>query len=83
MQPSVTGISPSSGPAAGGTSVTITGSGLSGATMVDFGGVGAVMTVNSDTEIIAISPPGTGTVDITVMTPGGAFTTGPEFSYVS
>lgn len=83
VQPSVTGISPSSGPAAGGTSVTITGSGLSGATMVDFGGVGAVMTVNSDTEIIAISPPGTGTVDITVMTPGGAFTTGPEFSYVS
>ena len=35
--PTVTGISPTSGPSAGGTSVTITGTGFTGATAVDFG----------------------------------------------
>ncbi len=35
--PTVTSISPTTGPAGGGTSVTITGTNLSGATAVDFG----------------------------------------------
>jgi hypothetical protein len=85
--PQVTAISPASGPAAGGTSVTITGSGFSGATTVDFGGVSATITAASDTEITAISPAatGTGTVDITVITPNGTSATGTadQFSYVS
>ena len=37
--PTVTGISPTSGPTAGGTSVTITGTDLTGATSVKFGSV--------------------------------------------
>ena len=41
IAPTVTAISPSSGPAAGGTTVTITGTGLSGATAVKFGTVAA------------------------------------------
>ena len=65
--PRVTAISPTSGTKAGGTSVTITGSGFSDATTVDFGGVSAVMTVDSDTKITATSPPGTGTVHVTVI----------------
>ena len=83
--PRVTTISPTSGTKAGGTSVTITGSGFSNATAVDFGGVSAVMTVDSGTEITATSPPGTGTVQVTVITPGGTSATGPtdQFSYVS
>ena len=68
--PRVTAISPTSGTKAGGTSVTITGSGFSNATAVDFGGVSAVMTVDSGTEITATSPPGTGTVQVTVITLG-------------
>lgn len=85
LSPQVTGISPTGGTAVGGTSVTITGSGFSGATTVDFGGVSAALTVNSDTEITATSPPGTGTVDITVITPSGTSATGPadQFTYVS
>ena len=81
----MTTISPTSGTKAGGTSVTITGSGFSNATAVDFGGVSAVMTVDSGTEITATSPPGTGTVQVTVITPGGTSATGPtdQFSYVS
>jgi IPT/TIG domain len=56
-RPRLTGISVSSGPTAGGTSVTIAGTGLTGATAVSFGAVGAAsFTVNSDTSITAFSP---------------------------
>jgi len=81
--PQVTGISPASGNSAGGDSVTITGSGFTDATAVDFGGIGAVMQVNSDTQIIATSPPGSGIVDVTVVAPGGMSATSPAdlFSY--
>jgi hypothetical protein len=43
------------------------------------------MTVGSDIEITATSPPGTGTVDITVITSNGTSATGPadQFTYVS
>ncbi len=57
--PTVTGVSPSSGPTAGGTGVTITGTGFTGATAVDFGANAATSyTVVSDTEITATSPAG-------------------------
>ena len=41
------------------------------------------MTVDSDTEITATSPPGSGTVDVTVVTPTGTSVTSPadQFSY--
>lgn len=79
----MTSVFPASGLSGGGTSVTITGSGFTGATVVDFGGAGAAMTVDSGTEITATSPPGSGTVDITVATPGATSATGPadQFSY--
>lgn len=68
--PIVTAISPNSGPAAGGTAVTITGAGFTGTTAVHFGSVAAAnFTVNSDTQIATTSPAGTGTVDVTVATP--------------
>jgi hypothetical protein len=72
-QPGVSSIAPSSGPGLGGTSMTITGHDLSGATAVSFGGVPArSFTVNSDTSITAVSPAGhAGAVDVTVTTPGG------------
>jgi uncharacterized membrane protein len=41
------------------------------------------MTVDSDTQITAISPAGTGTVDITVTTPAGtsAVSQDDQFTY--
>jgi serine/threonine protein kinase len=78
--PVVTGISPASGAAAGGTSVTITGTGLSGASGVSFGGAAGTITGDSDTRITAKSPPGKGTVTVTVTAPGGNVTAG-KFSY--
>jgi hypothetical protein len=70
--PTVTAISPTSGPAAGGTSVTITGTGFTTATVINFGNtIAHTFTINSATQITAVSPAGNGTVDVTVSTPSG------------
>src|SRR5439155_21893539 len=69
LAPTVTSVSPKSGPTAGGTSVSITGTNLSGANAVKFGSSNATsFTVNSATSITASSPAGSGTVDVTVST---------------
>ncbi len=84
--PTVTNVNPNTGPPAGGTSVTITGSNFSGASAVKFGGNAAgTFTVNSASQITATSPAGTGTVDVTVTTPGGtsAASSADQFSYAS
>ena len=74
--PVVSSIDPNSGPEAGGTPVIITGTGFTGATGVGFGVTGSVeVSVDSDTQIQATSPPGQGTVDITIVTPGGTSAT--------
>jgi autotransporter-associated beta strand protein len=82
--PTVTGISPTSGPAAGGTTVTITGTALTGATAVNFGTTAATgVTVVNDTTVTAVSPAGTGVVDVTVTTPSGTSATSAadQFTY--
>jgi IPT/TIG domain len=71
--PRITSVSATTGPAAGGTSVTITGTGLTGATSVLFGGnPAASYSVASDTSITAVTPAtAAGTVDVNVTTAGG------------
>jgi hypothetical protein len=84
--PTVSAVSPSSGPPAGGTTVTISGSGFTDATTVSFGGTPAAsFTVNSDSQITAVSPAGSGTVDVTVTGPSGtsAVTPADQFTYTS
>jgi streptogramin lyase len=71
LAPTVTGLSPTGGYASGDTEVTITGTNFTGVTAVYFGSTSANFTFNSDAAIDAASPPGTGTVDVTVVTPGG------------
>ena len=75
--PTVTGVSPTAGPTAGGTTVAIAGTGFSGATGVYFGlSAASSYTVNSPTSITATAPAGSaGTVDVTVTTPGGTSAT--------
>jgi hypothetical protein len=85
--PMVTFVSPSAGPALGGTTVTLTGTAFTGATNVSFGSVPATsFTVVSPTEITAVSPAQTprGT-DIFVTTPDGTSpaTIPDEFTYIS
>jgi hypothetical protein len=83
--PAVAGVQPNEGPEAGGTSVTITGTGFYGVSGVNFGSASATsFTVNSPTSITAVTPAGTSTVDATVTTPGGTSATGgaDQFTYV-
>jgi alpha-tubulin suppressor-like RCC1 family protein len=83
--PTVTGVAPSSGPTAGGTAVTISGTNLAEATAVRFGNTKAAsFTVESPTTISAVSPAGSGTVGVTVATPLGTSVTGAanQFSFV-
>ncbi|MFI1952075.1 IPT/TIG domain-containing protein [Streptomyces xinghaiensis] len=72
-QPALSDLSPDRGPAAGGTPVTLAGSGFAGATAVRFGTTPAAsFTVVSATRIDAVAPAGSpGPVAVTVTTPGG------------
>ena len=85
--PTVSGVSPDVGATAGGTAVTITGSGFSGASRVQFGSVAAAsFTVASAMSITATSAPAAaGTVDVTVTTGGGTSVTSPadDFTFVA
>lgn len=74
-------ISPNQGSISGGTTVTITGVNLSNATAVYFGTTAATINSNTPTMIIVVSPPGSGVVQVTVVTAGG--TSNPlDFYYV-
>ena len=84
--PTVTGISPTGGPASGGSSVMITGTSFIGATAVDFGTTPATeVFVFNDTTITADIPAGTGTVNVTVTAPGGTSADSPAdlFTYAA
>lgn len=84
-RPVVSAIAPDAGLQAGGTIVSITGSELAAVTGVLFGSAPATrFTVVSPTEITAESPPGTGTVQVTVSDSGGTSATShaDEFGYV-
>ncbi|MDH6145985.1 hypothetical protein P3T35_008047, partial [Kitasatospora sp. GP30] len=69
--PVITGLNPASGPTSGGNTVTISGSGFTGATTVEFGTASAVFTVVGDTQITATAPAGTGSVPVSVTTSAG------------
>ena len=83
--PTVTAISPTSGPTSGGTKVTITGTNFVTGATVKFGSLAATaVTFNSVTSITATSPAeSAGTVNVTVTTPGGtsAISTADQFTY--
>jgi len=82
--PTIASISPTSGPVAGGTTVTIAGSGFTEVSKVLFGPTVSIFSVNSNTQITVISPPSpAGTVDVTVTTPGGtsAISIADQFTY--
>lgn len=78
-------VNPTSGPSAGGTGVTLTGTSLTGATSVSLDGIAAssVNVVNS-TTVTAVTPAhAAGVVDIVVDTPAGGATLASGFTYVA
>ena len=84
--PTVTSVAPNTGPTTGGTTVTIGGTNFFGTTSVRFGGASAAsFTVLSGTQITAASPPGNGSVDVTVTTSAGtsALSSADQFTYTT
>ena len=77
--PTITGFTPGSGPAP--TSVSITGTGFTGASSVTFNGVAAAsISVVSATSLTATVPAGASTGPIAVTTAGGTGTSVPNFT---
>jgi len=76
--PTVSGFSPTSG--AVGSSVTVTGTGFTGATSVKFNGTAATFTVNGDTQVTATVPTGATTGPISVTNAGGTGTSSGSFT---
>ncbi len=92
--PTVTAVSPVSGPTAGGTTITVTGTGFQTGATVTVGGAAATsVTVLSAATITAVTPAGTaGPANVTVTNPdaqtgtltgGFTYTGGPTLSAVS
>ncbi len=79
----VSSVLPSQGPLAGGETVTLSGSGFTGATQVSFGSTaGTNVNVLSDSQLTVVSPAGaSGQVSLTVTTPSGTSSGGPGYTY--
>jgi formylglycine-generating enzyme required for sulfatase activity len=85
VPPTLSSVSPTSGPTTGGTTITLTGTNLTGATGVTVGGAPCtnVQVVNS-TTVTAVTPPGTaGATNVAVTGASGTATLTAAFSYVS
>jgi formylglycine-generating enzyme required for sulfatase activity len=83
--PSVTAVSPTTGPTAGGTVITLTGTNLTGATGVTVGGVaaGSVQVIDA-TTVTAVTPPGSvGAKAVAVTTPSGTAWLAGAFTYAT
>jgi len=83
--PTVSGINPSSGTTAGGTSVTISGSNLRSATGVTIGGSACTSaSANSDTSVTCTTPAGSaGTASVVVTTASGSNAGNTSFTYAA
>ncbi len=82
--PVLTSVTPTQGPATGGTQLTLTGSNLAGATVTVGGRAATNLFYNAaGTQILATTPPGTaGPATVTVTTPGGT-SSRTGFTYVA
>lgn len=83
--PTITSFLPVNGTIAGGTTVTITGTHLTGATAVSFGGVaGTGLVVTSDTQISVVSPAhAVGAALVSATTPNGSASAASNYGYLN
>ena len=85
-EPTVTRVSPASGPLTGSQTVTITGTGFTGTTGVKFGSVASSsFAVVSDKEIVAVVPAASaaGKVLVEVTNGNGPNTSGSQYDYLA
>lgn len=81
--PAIASVSPASGPVAGGTHVTLSGSGFAGSVAVTFGGVPVTVTSVSAATVVVLAPPhAAGVVDVVLSNGDGQSSTRPgAFTY--
>jgi IPT/TIG domain/PASTA domain len=80
--PTVGSFNPTTGPATGGTLITILGSDFENATSVRFGSIPATsFSVISEDAIVATAPAGSEAVAVSVSTVAGTATAGQQFTY--
>jgi hypothetical protein len=79
--PAITSLTPSHGPAAGGTVVTINGTGFAPSAIVKFGDNQAFTTSITETQIIATAPAGAATVNVSVTVNTNVTASGPQTQY--
>lgn len=81
--PTITTVTPASGPLAGGTHVTIAGTALGNTSSVTIGGVAAVVETRTSTSVVVTTPAAivAGARDVVVVTPAGTATETDGFSY--
>lgn len=85
LPPTLTGINPTSGPAGGGTTVTLTGTNfIAGNTSVTFGGTAVTgINVTSGTSLTCVTAAHTaGLVNVVVTTPGGSATKNNYYTFI-
>jgi cytochrome c peroxidase len=81
--PTITNVSPSSGPTTGGRPVTITGTDLAGATVTIGGTAATVTSTNATTAVFTTPPHAAGLVDVVATTAGGTATSTNAYTYVA
>lgn len=84
LTPTISSLSPTTGPSSGGTSIVITGTNLTGTSSVTLNGIAMTgVTVNSSTSVTAITPASSGSnVTMVLTTPLGTATKLSAFTYV-
>lgn len=83
LAPTITNVTPITGPQAGGTSVTITGTNFNSVVTVKFGNQNASFSITNPQQIIATSPayPVTGLIDISATSTYGTAVYHGAFTY--
>lgn len=83
LNPSIYSVSPTSGPQAGGTTVTLNGANFTGVMTIKFGGVNASFTIVDSSQITATAPAYavTGLVDISAYSTFGVATLHGAYTY--
>ena len=83
-EPTITTVAPTSGPTAGGTSVTLTGRNLASTSRVEFDGVAGTIVSKTATTVVVRTPAhAAGSVDIEVTAPNGTGYKESAFTYVA
>jgi len=82
--PTLASLGTVSGSTAGGTTVTLSGTNLSAASAVTFGGTSSSITSATSTSVDVITPAhAAGTVAVVIATPGGSASLSAAFTYVA